>query len=1518
MGDKKEEFNWVNDISSDYWDYHNVLAFNDAISYEEFDDLISYALYSKSPKNSHQWDDDGKKEAWHYLTHLVKSYSVGYLIWDKPYLAVSAQVNKSLKNPKLVNYKDIVNQKPKLDESDEFSWVKDEIDRPIRFSVGDKIRVINVGDVQTFIDFLGTVGVYYRKGLLGPTIEGEIIDGGNEHLFPIREKTRGKIIFLPWLDMVDYWSESFPNLDVKYEFIDDELNESSDFGWIEDTNPKELESPYDFILEYFTKNTNNTYKGYEYGLDNFTGTVKWVPTKEGVLDFYIYATPFWAEAYSLPIDFVDADGNLETRDDIEVPKFKYEMELVDWLENEYPKIVYKQIEEFSSEVITENTPSTQLTDDELNESSDLDWIKDVEPPDLNFSFDGREHWVDVSKIDREGRKKIVNYIKKTVPNYEEFENDLFGHISRGNYKGIIIHCGSDRTDYEPEENLLCSANSSYEDDYKIDNPYSDMIKSVYLDGQEILDYITVVDNGDEELDESLEWSDKDVPFDEKDKSFESDPSWKDDEDWSLNPERSYWKQGDTGGSGGGDVNESNELEWISNTRPTLKDVFDENLIEVGDILTLSGVLLDDDHLNNQWVEDFKVKIGSVSHKGGLSSTYFTPLQKKYWDFLGYDGTGDVRFVKKDGDLQLVGRINSKDVVEESNDWDWVEDIPGTKEFGQKYRYFEILTCYSIDYESEECDDEHSHFVKIPKHEADEFWVDEVIGDLDMDILAGPVDDGEGVIMYAIQNRLISHFDINEIIMFEGVRELDKNTYDKLTNYRDSEMVESNDFDWVKDVKPNWGTYYGGIIMKDIEGLPKNLEDVTSEMLSPIWMKIETINRQILTRKNRDAEHGVSETLFESMGQIEWLFGRIMALVDGETASLVSSRMEPQEYYNSRKLTIISHIKGMAQQLELLGESNDFDWVEDVTPRMDATLLKPGQKFYDKWGDVIRVLEYLGGSHGEGEVCYKPPCSLLRFRKIKDPSGYRIIPGLPADDPQNTDMIMIPRDFDEHIESGKLKLVSKRTMYESKDFKWVEDSNDFKLDKNKNYVLDVSDLDLSNVEVHPRSRFSKREVLLDEILENLSEMGYDTNVVREEVLRGLDIHYLYLTKCRYSGNLKVEYDGDFVEDITYGGQYEVVDNVEDFIFMIKNKIVKESKDFDWVKDIEPDKRESKYYIIDKRSFSEVPEKQKDQWFMIEILENDKYGIHWRPYAWNLVNVHTWNPTHKVNKMSNDEFKNLLGLGSNNNPYWYPHDGDLSDLPKNYDHGLLSQLNTPKNLRESDDVSHFNWVKKISSDDYEPRTGDHIEIVNQGDSHLFKNWLSPTIWMDYNMGKITNSDGNIEGVVQNNYPVQNAQDNFVVKIKGTKHEYIFLPKRYKIKQIKEKIRDPEWHGLDIVYRPIELRSELKEDSSDSTDWDWAKKIEPKYTKIAPNIYQYGSGSLPRIKVVFKRVVDGEIKTTAIEFDDYEFLDSEEYMNRHFILMGVDDEDNDWIVDGIAYLIGGGEYEWDVNWDSIENNG
>ncbi len=104
-------------------------------------------------------------------------------------------------------------------------------------------------------------------------------------------------------------------------------------------------------------------------------------------------------------------------------------------------------------------------------------------------------------------------------------------------------------------------------------------------------------------------------------------------------------------------------------------------------------------------------------------------------------------------------------LNESDDFDWAKEIPGTKEYGQRYRYFEIVACYGIDYENEECDDEYSHFIRIPKEYVEVIW-DGYIG-----YLGGPGDEGETVISYAIENNLIPPRELEEIIMFQGVVEV---------------------------------------------------------------------------------------------------------------------------------------------------------------------------------------------------------------------------------------------------------------------------------------------------------------------------------------------------------------------------------------------------------------------------------------------------------------------------------------------------------------------------------------------------------------------------------------------------------------------------------------------------------------------------------------------------------------------------------------------------------------------------
>jgi hypothetical protein len=149
----------------------------------------------------------------------------------------------------------------------------------------------------------------------------------------------------------------------------------------------------------------------------------------------------------------------------------------------------------------------------------------------------------------------------------------------------------------------------------------------------------------------------------------------------------------------------------------------------------------------------------------------------------------------------------KKILKES-DWDWAKEIPGTKEYGQEYRYFEIIACYGVDWETEECDDEYSHFVVIPKHDVDEIWD---IPDVDFDYLAGPGDEGLGVIEYAIENQLISPREVEEIVMFQGVREIDG----EIARLRlgESKSINESDWDWLENTREhaNYNGHPQGIV-----------------------------------------------------------------------------------------------------------------------------------------------------------------------------------------------------------------------------------------------------------------------------------------------------------------------------------------------------------------------------------------------------------------------------------------------------------------------------------------------------------------------------------------------------------------------------------------------------------------------------------------------------------------------------------------------------------------------------------
>jgi len=176
--------------------------------------------------------------------------------------------------------------------------------------------------------------------------------------------------------------------------------------------------------------------------------------------------------------------------------------------------------------------------------------------------------------------------------------------------------------------------------------------------------------------------------------------------------------------------------------------------------------------------------------------------------------------------------------------DKVKEIPGTKEYGQRYRYFEILACYGIDWETDECDDVYSHFIRIPIEEVDEIWD---IPDDDFDYLAGPGDEGEGVIMYAVRNRLISANDLNEIIMYEGVREIGYDEYIDKVGEPDERINEENDFDWIQKQEPE----------KEIKKSKKYVVDVSH--LRPAPMKHShnpSLTKQDILRKLEEIGYDV--------------------------------------------------------------------------------------------------------------------------------------------------------------------------------------------------------------------------------------------------------------------------------------------------------------------------------------------------------------------------------------------------------------------------------------------------------------------------------------------------------------------------------------------------------------------------------------------------------------------------------------------------------------------------------------
>jgi hypothetical protein len=73
----------------------------------------------------------------------------------------------------------------------------------------------------------------------------------------------------------------------------------------------------------------------------------------------------------------------------------------------------------------------------------------------------------------------------------------------------------------------------------------------------------------------------------------------------------------------------------------------------------------------------------------------------------------------------------------------------------------------------------------------------------------------------------------------------------------------------------------------------------------------------------------------------------------------------------------------------------------------------------------------------------------------------------------------------------------------------------------------------------------------------------------------------------------------------------------------------------------------------------------------------------------------------------------------------------------------------------------------------------------------------------------------------------------------------------------------------------------------------------------------GSEPYVTVTY----NDNGQTVAIDFNDYDLTDRIDNYSWDGYITGTDNKGQKWAVDAQAVNIGGGDYDWEIDWDTIE---
>lgn len=596
------------------------------------------------------------------------------------------------------------------------------------------------------------------------------------------------------------------------------------------------------------------------------------------------------------------------------------------------------------------------------------------------------------------------------------------------------------------------------------------------------------------------------------------------------------------------IHESEGTEWLMGPIQIkfgdIKDNF-KDFISVGDIIYLSGILQmtdidydEDEYLNenNSIKLDMEPVVVREPHYKGdkrLEVTFGENITSKdIWsDNIGDDWV-DLGNFKSDYDLLIT--IPEKNNITESeedegDEWSWAKEIDADLE---PERIYDIKTG--------------NGYYWVPEIFVGKGWDDEYQTEFYKfkDVDGGG--SGKKSVPY-----------VKELIEKGRIRPYDPNWSIK------DELTFSDNLE--DALKGNFVIYFkDGVYLDQTLAIQDKLFDMGFSFYT------KGPNEYITTKDSPDKiqffecfNWDTSNPRYSSMPSNQWDLKKILLVKVKDDDFTWSRRPNPRIEEQELFLTVSNHdaivINGDNYITNGINESEEkwSQWIDDVEPNFNATMLRYGQKFKNKWGIHTRTIMFVG--QDDKEVSYQKPMTLLTFKIIDDPSGYRPYSSFPKDHKLNSELNLNPKEFDEGLKSGHYEPIftdEDFKLKESKDLNWIhqqEPEKEFK--KAKSYVVDVSHLRPAPMRYSHDTSLTRQD-----ILRKFEDLGYNVDSIDVDSAKHF---YIEPQETGYWDDTAwipqyywVDYDTGDIKDPSVGGKYQVID-VDELMFLLDNNLISES-------------------------------------------------------------------------------------------------------------------------------------------------------------------------------------------------------------------------------------------------------------------------------------------------------------------------------------------------------------------------